>query len=53
MKKSREKTSHTYDPETAEEIKKLILDLFFKLFRDLQIKLESERSADQGLLDLL
>ena len=52
LKKSREKTSHTYDPETAEEIKELILNLFFKLFIDLQIKLESERSGNQELLDL-
>jgi nucleotidyltransferase substrate binding protein (TIGR01987 family) len=52
LKKSREKTSHTYDPETAEEIKELILDLFFKLFSDLQTKLESERSGNQNLLDL-
>jgi nucleotidyltransferase substrate binding protein (TIGR01987 family) len=52
LKKSREKTSHTYDPETAKEIKELILDLFFKLFSDLQTKLESERSGNQNLLDL-
>ena len=52
LKKSREKTSHTYDPETAEEIKELILGLFYKLFTDLQTKLESERSGNQELLDL-
>jgi nucleotidyltransferase substrate binding protein (TIGR01987 family) len=52
LKKSREKTSHTYDPETSEEIKELILVLFFKLFSDLQTKLESERSGNQNLLDL-
>jgi uncharacterized protein YbcI len=52
LKKSREKTSHTYDPETAKEIKELILDLFFKLFSDLQTKLESERSGNQNVLDL-
>lgn len=52
LKKSRERTSHTYDPEIAEEIKELILDLFFKLFSDLQSKLESERSGNQNLLDL-
>jgi nucleotidyltransferase substrate binding protein (TIGR01987 family) len=50
LKKSREKTSHTYDPETAEEIKELILDQFFQLFVELQVKLESERSGNQGLL---
>ena len=52
LKKSREKTSHTYDPETAEEIKELILSLFFKLFSDLQTKLESERSGNQEQFDL-
>jgi nucleotidyltransferase substrate binding protein (TIGR01987 family) len=52
LKKSREKTSHTYDPETAEEIKELILDQFFQLFSNLQVKLESERSGNQNLLDL-
>lgn len=52
LKKSREKTSHTYDPETAEEIKELILDLFFQLFVDLQAKLKSERSGNQGLIEL-
>ncbi|MEB2784426.1 nucleotidyltransferase substrate binding protein [Algoriphagus persicinus] len=52
LKKSREKTSHTYNPETAEEIKDLILDQFYQLFVDLQAKLESERSGNQGLLGL-
>jgi len=52
LKKSREKTSHTYDPETAEEIKELVLVLFFKLFSNLQSKLEYERSGNQNLLDL-
>ncbi|WP_339702357.1 nucleotidyltransferase substrate binding protein [Algoriphagus aquimarinus] len=52
LKKSREKTSHTYDPETAEEIKELILDQFFQLFVELQAKLESERSGNQGLLGI-
>lgn len=52
LKKSREKTSHTYDPETAEEIKGLILDHFYQLFSELQIKLESERTGNQGLLGI-
>lgn len=52
LKKGREKTSHTYDPETALEIKELILDTFYQLFLNLQQKLESEGSGGQTAFEL-
>ncbi len=37
MLKDRNKTSHTYNQETAEEIASNILSRYFKLFKDLQL----------------
>lgn len=39
MLKDRNKTSHTYNQETAEEIASNILSRYFKLFKDLHVEL--------------
>ncbi len=39
MLKDRNKTSHTYNQETAEEISSNILSRYFKLFKDFQVEL--------------
>lgn len=41
MLESRNKTSHTYNEEIAEEIAKDVLTLFIPLFEELEIKLNS------------
>ena len=45
MHKSRNLTSHTYDEETAKEIIDDIRNLYFNLLKELQIKLEEERTG--------
>jgi len=45
MKKSRELTSHTYNSETADEIAGNIVNLYFKLLKDLELRLEGERGS--------
>ena len=47
---SRNRTSHTYDEETAEEIIKEIKNSYVLLFKDLQIKLETESTGKQKTL---
>lgn len=39
MLKDRNKTTHTYNQETAEEIASNILNRYFKLFKDLHMEL--------------
>ena len=41
MIESRIKTSHTYNEEIANQIAKAIIESYYTLFTDLQIKLES------------
>ncbi len=41
MLKSRNKTSHTYNEETAEEISETIVNVYFLLFKQLESKLDS------------
>ena len=43
MLQSRNRTSHTYDEETAEEIISLIINKYFQLFNDLQKILLSKK----------
>ncbi|WP_247236556.1 nucleotidyltransferase substrate binding protein [Telluribacter sp. SYSU D00476] len=50
MKKSREPSSHTYDPETAEEIAESIKDTYYKLLRSLSTKLAEEQYGEQSSL---
>ncbi len=45
MLESRNKTSHTYNEETAEEIANAILTLYYNLFKSLENKLKSLLSA--------
>jgi len=47
MKKSRELTSHTYDSDTAEEIAEAIIQTFFGLLKQLEERLEQDRSGNQ------
>lgn len=47
MLKSRNRTSHTYNEEVAEEICKAVFDVYYSLFLQLKTKLENLRS-DSG-----
>jgi nucleotidyltransferase substrate binding protein (TIGR01987 family) len=47
MLKSRNATSHTYNEETAEEICNAVVEIYYKLFQQLRIKLEGLR-LDSG-----
>lgn len=47
MKKSRELTSHTYDSDTAEEIAEAIFTSYFDLLKELETRLEKDRSGNQ------
>lgn len=40
MLKSRNKTSHTYNKETAEEICQAIKDIYYSLFQQLELRLD-------------
>jgi len=46
--RSRNKTSHTYNEETAEEIVTTILDLYFDLFKAFQRRMEVLRLRAEG-----
>ena len=48
MIESRNLTAHSYNEETAQEIKNVVVDVYFDLFQQLDIKLESLRSGQQG-----
>lgn len=50
MKKSRELTSHTYNPETAEAIAESIRLSYYKLLDDLAKRLDTERDSQQNSL---
>jgi nucleotidyltransferase substrate binding protein (TIGR01987 family) len=50
MLKSRNKTSHTYNEETANEIYDKILNEYFQEFQQFRITMESKRSGKQGQL---
>jgi nucleotidyltransferase substrate binding protein (TIGR01987 family) len=45
LKKSRERTSHTYDKATAEEIAGDVKKIFYPLFKDLVTRLEHEAGS--------
>lgn len=47
MIQSRNKTSHTYNEEIAHEIFAKIINDYFQLFLDFQIKMEEKRSSEQ------
>lgn len=44
MLKSKNKTSHTYNKETAEEICQAVNDVYYSLFQQLEIRLDRLRS---------
>ena len=48
MIRSRNKTSHTYNQETADEIYKAIVDHYFEAFKKKKKKMEGIRSGEQG-----
>lgn len=50
MLSSRNKTSHTYNEETANEINNSIINTYYSLFQALEKKLESFRSGSQNTL---
>lgn len=50
MKKSRELTSHTYDSDTAGEIAEAIFKSYFSLLKQLEERLEQDRSGSQTSL---
>ena len=50
MKESRQLSSHTYNPDTAEEIARLVVDTYYPLFRELEEKLNKESQQDQTSL---
>jgi len=47
MLKSRNKTSHTYNEETAREICQSVVEVYFSLLKQLKAKLESLRSDSE------
>lgn len=52
MHNSRNLTSYTYNQETAKEIVESIINEYFHLLKELQIRLEEERSGKQiSILD--
>lgn len=48
MIRSRNKSSHTYNQETADEIYEAIVDHYYKAFKQFQRKMEGIRSGEQG-----
>lgn len=50
MIQSRNKTSHTYNEETANEIFRKIINDYFPLFLDFRDVMEEKRSGEQGNL---
>ncbi|MCB0615522.1 MAG: nucleotidyltransferase substrate binding protein [Lewinellaceae bacterium] len=48
MIRSRNKTNHTYNQETADEIYKAIVDHYYEAFKQFQQKMEGIRSGEQG-----
>ena len=50
MLSSRNKTSHTYNEETANEINENIINTYYSLFKALELKLDSFRSGNQNTL---
>lgn len=50
MQKSRNLTSHTYNEETADEIASAVLSLYYPLFKDLQKRLDSEKTENDKSL---
>ncbi len=52
MLKSRNKTSHTYNEETAREICQSVVEVYYSLLKQLKAKLESLRSdSDQSVFN--
>ena len=52
MLKSRNKTSHTYNEETAKEICLMVVEVYYFLLKQLKAKLESLRSdSDQSVFN--
>jgi len=47
---SRNLTSHSYNQDTADEIAGSIINVYFALFKALELKLESLRSGDQSVI---
>jgi nucleotidyltransferase substrate binding protein (TIGR01987 family) len=50
MLKSRNLTSHTYNEDTAQEIVSAIINSYYSLFKQLELKLENIRSGNQDNL---
>lgn len=50
MIKSRNKTSHTYNEATADEIYRKIISNYFDLFLKFKIKMEEKKSGEQNKL---
>lgn len=48
MIRSRNKTSHTYNQETADEIFNAIVDHYYKAFKQFQQKMKEIKSGEQG-----
>jgi nucleotidyltransferase substrate binding protein (TIGR01987 family) len=48
MLESRNKTSHSYNAETADEIVKSILEIYYDLFIEFEAKMENLRSGSQS-----
>jgi len=47
---SRNLTSHSYNQDTADEIAGSIINVYFALFKALELKLENLRSGDQSVI---
>ena len=47
---SRNLTSHSYNQDTADEIAGTIINVYFALFKALELKLENLRSGDQSVI---
>jgi hypothetical protein len=51
MIKSRVKTSHTYNEETANEIFQKIISEYFVAFKSFEEVMESKRTINKGFFD--
>ena len=52
MLKSRNRTSHTYNEETAREISQAVVEVYYSLLKELKAKLKSLRSdSDQSVFN--
>jgi len=50
MKKSREITTHTYDEDAVNDIVEKIIEVYYNLLKELEMRLDAERGGKQNPL---